>query len=71
VTRFKNRMTLVRETERETRATANKPRDYKKKAAYQRENYRRLKQKYVTATPPDEWRLAILTPGRRNNKGLV
>ncbi|MCL2699199.1 MAG: hypothetical protein FWE68_02715 [Defluviitaleaceae bacterium] len=42
-------MTAVRETESETRATATKPRDYKKEAAYQRENHRRLKRKYVTA----------------------
>jgi len=33
-------LTVVRETESEARAMANKPRDYKKETAYQRENYR-------------------------------
>ena len=41
-------LTVVRETERETSAPANKPRDYKKEVAYPRENYRRFKRKYVT-----------------------
>ncbi|MCL2698710.1 MAG: hypothetical protein FWE68_00180 [Defluviitaleaceae bacterium] len=43
-------LTVVRETGNETNAMANKPQDYKKEAAFRRENYRCLKRKYVTAT---------------------
>jgi len=43
--RISSLLTVVRETENKTRTMANKPRDYKKEMAYQRENYRRFEAK--------------------------